>query len=110
MNHRIVPGSVTPALLVLFAWTATVMAAPSMNTVEKTTLDIQGMTCGGCIATVKLKLKKTKGVVSFDVSLDKGEAEVAYDPALTDPNTIAAAVSETGFKATVKPKDSKVGR
>ena len=108
MKHRIVPGSVIPPLLVLFAWTATVMAAPSMDTVEKTTLDIQGMTCGGCVAAVKLK--KTKGVVSFDVSLDKGEAEVAYDPALTDPNTIAAAVSETGFKATVKPKDSKVGR
>lgn len=102
MKHRILLVSFIPALLVLLAWAATVMAAPSSDSGEKTTLTIRGMTCGGCVATVKLKLKKTKGVVAYDVSLDKGEADVTYDPAATNPDAIAASVSETGFKATVK--------
>lgn len=104
MKHRLVPGSVIPALLVLFAWTATVVAAPSSSTGQRTTLTIKGMTCGGCVATVKLKLKKTQGVLAYEVSLEKGEAEVTYDPASTSPEVIAASVSETGFKATIKAK------
>jgi copper chaperone CopZ len=71
---------------------------------ETTTLTIKGMTCGGCVATVKLKLRKTKGVLAYEVSLEKGEAEVTYDPDLTRPEIIAAAVSETGFAATVTEK------
>ena len=47
----------------------------------KTTLTIKGMTCGGCVAAVKLQLRKTDGVAAYDVSLEKGEAEVTYDPA-----------------------------
>jgi copper chaperone len=70
----------------------------------RTVLTIKGMTCGGCVAAVKLRLKKVKGVTAYDVSLDKGEADVTYDPAQTSPEAIAAAVSETGFKAAVKPK------
>jgi mercuric ion transport protein len=65
----------------------------------KTVLTIDGMTCGGCVASVQRRLDGIEGVVSHEVSLEKGEAEVAYDPALTGPEAIAAAVSETGFKA-----------
>jgi copper chaperone len=74
----------------------------------RTVLTIKGMTCGGCVATVKLRLKKVKGVTAYDVSLERGEAEVTYDPARTNPEAIAAAVSETGFKATVKPEGENV--
>lgn len=70
--------------------------------VAKTTLTIKGLTCGGCAAAVKLQLKRTEGVTAYDVSWEKGEAEVSYDPAKTDPQKIAASVSKTGFKATVK--------
>ncbi len=28
----------------------------------KVTLEVEGMTCGGCVAAVKLQLKKTDGV------------------------------------------------
>ena len=69
---------------------------------ENTTLTIKGMTCGGCVAAVKLRLSKIEGVTDYEVSLKKGEAEVAYDPTLTNPEAIADAVSETGFKAKVK--------
>ena len=46
----------------------------------KTTLTIKGMTCGGCVAAVKVQLKKTEGVTAYDVSLEKGEAEVSSPP------------------------------
>ena len=71
----------------------------------KTTLKIEGMTCGGCVAAVKLQLGKTDGVTAYEVSLEKGEAEVTYDPAKTEPKKIAESVSKTGFTASVKETD-----
>ena len=97
-------GLLLPVLLVLSAPAPWAIGAASSNKEDKTTLTIKGMTCGGCVATVKLKLKKTKGVLAYEVSLEKAEADVTYDPALTSPDAIAAAVSETGFIATVKTK------
>ncbi len=77
-------------------------AATAATTAAKTTLAIKGMTCGGCVATVKLQLKRTEGVVDYEVSLEKAEAEVTYDPARTTPGKIAESVSRTGFEASVK--------
>ena len=68
----------------------------------KTTLKVEGMTCGGCVAAVKVQLKRSEGVTAYDVSLEKGEAEVSYDPAKTTPEKIAESVSKTGFTASVK--------
>src|SRR6266571_3586762 len=110
MKHCIVLGSLIPALLVLLTGAPIVSAAPSSTRGEKTTLTIKGMTCGGCVATVKLKLKKTKGVLVYEVSLEKGEADVTYDPALTCQEEIADAVSETGFTTTVKTRAGSDGR
>ena len=74
----------------------------------KTTLAIKGMTCGGCVAAVKVQLKRTEGVSAYDVSLERAEAEVTYDPTKTEPKKIAESVSKTGFEASVKePADSK---
>jgi copper chaperone CopZ len=70
----------------------------------KATLTIKGMTCGGCVAAVKLQLKRTEGVTAYDVSLQKGEAEVSYDAARTEPKKIAESVSKTGFQASVKDR------
>ena len=68
----------------------------------RTTLTIEGMTCGGCVPTVKLQLKKTQGVLAYEVSFEKGEAQVSYDPAKTTPAKIAESVTRTGYTASVK--------
>ena len=73
----------------------------------RTTLTIRGMTCGGCVATVKLQLKRTEGVTGYEVSLARGEAAVSYDPTRTDPKKIAESVSRTGFEASVKAEEKK---
>lgn len=71
-------------------------------TMAQTTLAIKGMICGGCVGAVKIQLKRTEGVSAFDVSYDKAEAIVTYDPSKTEPKKIAESVSKTGFEASVK--------
>ncbi|MCM2257573.1 MAG: heavy-metal-associated domain-containing protein [Vicinamibacteria bacterium] len=88
----------------LLAALAQLALSPGVRAEEaRTTLSIQGMTCGGCVAAVKLQLGRTEGVKSYDVSLQRAEADVAYEAARTEPARIAESVSRTGFKATVKP-------
>ncbi|MGH7318613.1 MAG: heavy-metal-associated domain-containing protein [Candidatus Rokuibacteriota bacterium] len=81
--------------------------AASAGEPAKTTLTIKGMTCGGCVAAVKVQLKKTEGVTAYDVSLEKGEAGVSYDAAKTTPEKIAESVSKTGFETSVKTSGEK---
>lgn len=76
----------------------------------KTKLAVEGMTCGGCVAAVKVQLKKTDGVTAYEVSLEKAEADVSYDPAKTTPGKIAESVSKTGFKASVKSAGDEARR
>lgn len=95
------PKNLLAALTLFMAATL----AQGAETTSKSTLTIKGMTCGGCVAAVKRQLGKTEGVTAYDVSLEKGEAEVTYDPARTDPKKIAEWMSKAGFSATVKEGD-----
>jgi len=89
-------------LTLLLSLLALPFTAIGGDATAKTTLTIKGMTCGGCAAGVKTQLKRTEGVTAYQVSYEKGEAEVSYDPAKTTPEKIAASVSKTGFSASVK--------
>ena len=73
-------------------------AAVSMTT----TMTIRGMTCGGCVARVEERLDRIPGVAGYEVSLERNEARVSYDPATITPEAIAAEVSETGFATAVR--------
>ncbi|MFQ6672884.1 MAG: heavy-metal-associated domain-containing protein [Candidatus Tectimicrobiota bacterium] len=65
----------------------------------KTTIAIEGMTCGHCVATVTEGLKALDGVHHVDVSLEAGRAVVEYDEARLDPQAIRAKVAELGYRA-----------
>ncbi|MBI1872404.1 MAG: heavy-metal-associated domain-containing protein [Acidobacteria bacterium] len=72
------------------------------------TLKVSGMTCGGCAAAVKMAANKVDGVKDAKASLEKGTAEVTYDPSKTNPEAIANAITKnTGFKAEAPKKDNK---
>ena len=49
---------------------------------ETARIDVQGMTCGGCVASVTRVVKALPGVANVDVTLDPGRATVTYDAAL----------------------------
>ena len=66
---------------------------------ETITMKIGGMTCGGCTASVTRVLRAVAGVQSVDVSLQRAEASVAFDPQTANRDQLKAAVEGAGFDA-----------
>ena len=67
---------------------------------EKATLNISGMTCGGCVRSVSSVLNALDGVVKADVSLDKKCAVVDYDPAKLGVDQLKRTIEEAGYEVT----------
>jgi len=65
---------------------------------ETKIIKIEGMTCGGCVNSVKNVLQKIPGVSSVDVSLEQGSAKVQYDAAKTDTSQFREAIENAGFE------------
>lgn len=63
------------------------------------TINIQGMTCGGCVKSVTRILTETAGVSKAEVDLASARAVVEYDPAQTSPVALAEAVEDGGYDA-----------
>ncbi len=62
-------------------------------------LTVDGMTCNGCVKTVKQALEKVDGVESANVDLNSNSAVVAYNPEKTNLKTMEKAVSDAGYSA-----------
>ena len=60
------------------------------------TLKVEGMTCGGCVASVTRVLRTVPGVNDVAVTLRPGEARVDFDPARTDAAALKSAVQGAG--------------
>ena len=66
---------------------------------EQVTIHINGMSCGHCLNAVNTALSALAGVAVGSVII--GRAEVSYDPGVTDPAQIVAAIEEAGYGALV---------
>lgn len=64
---------------------------------ETKMIAISGMTCMGCVSSIKRVLGGMAGVEQVDVSLEKAQAEVSYDPGKTSLQAIKAAISDAGY-------------
>ena len=64
-------------------------------------LDVSGMSCASCVATIDRTLASFPGVTSASVNLLLHRADVDYDPLVTDPHAIVAAVTALGYPATI---------
>ena len=69
------------------------------NDKMKKTITIEGMMCGHCESSVKKALEALDGVVSADVSHDKGTAVVVLEKDVAD-DVLARAVEDKDFKVT----------
>ena len=67
---------------------------------QEADLAVGGMTCASCVAHVEKALRKSPGVESYRVNLARGRASVSYDPRTTNPETVAAAVTSSGYPTT----------
>ncbi|HEX9451529.1 MAG TPA: heavy metal-associated domain-containing protein [Burkholderiales bacterium] len=65
---------------------------------ESTVLKVDGMTCGGCVRSVTNVLKALPGVTDAQVSLEKSEAKVTFDPAMASPAAMRKAIGEAGYE------------
>lgn len=74
------------------------IAIKENNKMEKT-ITIEGMMCGHCEGTVKKALEALEGVISADVSHDKGTAVVALEKDVAD-DILTKAVEDKDFKVT----------
>jgi copper chaperone len=67
---------------------------------ETVTLKINGMTCSGCVRSVKKVLEGVQGVRSAQVSLERGEATVELERNTSDAvAALKAAVEAAGYEA-----------
>ena len=65
------------------------------------TIGVQGMVCSSCVQSIESQIKNTSGVYSVNVSLEREEAVVVYDPATITAETIRLAIEDMGFDATL---------
>lgn len=64
-----------------------------------TSLKIEGMTCGHCVAAVTKALEGTEGVTTAKVDLQSGRAVVEYDESRTRPEVLTSVVMDEGYTA-----------
>lgn len=61
-------------------------------------IKIKGMTCMGCVNSVKNVLEKIPGVNGADVSLEQKQVSIQYDATTANPNQFKNAIKEAGFE------------
>lgn len=66
---------------------------------QRVVVPVEGMTCGGCVATIKIAVKKLNGIVKVDADHKKGTATVVYEQDKIDVSQIVEAINKCGFKA-----------
>ncbi|XP_054442477.1 copper-transporting ATPase 2 isoform X2 [Pteronotus mesoamericanus] len=64
-------------------------------------LAVAGMNCASCVQSIEGLLCRREGVQQTSVSLAEGTAAILYDPSVTSPEELRAAVEDVGFEASV---------
>lgn len=67
----------------------------------RTTVAIEGMTCGACTSAVERGFHGLEGLVQFNVSLLAGRAVVVHDAGQLAADTIVKTIEDGGFDATI---------
>ncbi|WP_368503203.1 cation transporter [Alkalihalophilus sp. As8PL] len=64
---------------------------------QTVTLQVEKMSCGNCLDTVKAALEGLDGVEQADVHLEDKTARVAYDESRVTTEQMAEAVEDKGY-------------
>lgn len=65
---------------------------------QNLTLKVEGMTCMGCVHSIKRLLSGLNGVEAVDVDLDTGRVRVSFKPGQVQPEAIRQTIEGGGFK------------
>jgi len=69
------------------------------DSLETITVRVEGMSCTACEVPIRDALARTPGVRTTDVSYQRGDARVEFDPKKTGIDQIKRAIDSTGYKA-----------
>jgi copper chaperone CopZ len=67
---------------------------------ETALLKIDGMHCNGCAETIKSVVERQPGVQAAEVSYDRSQARILYDPEAIPERRLVAAVQKLGYRVT----------
>jgi copper chaperone CopZ len=88
------------ALIGTGAWASrTAAAATDEVPLVTSVFRVEGMTCGGCEASVKMTVKRLDGVREVEASHTEKRATVTYDAKKVSPEAIVAAIEKLGYTA-----------
>lgn len=65
---------------------------------EELTLQVTGMTCGGCESAIRRVLTMVDGVTSATASHQAGEVKVVFEPSKTSRARIEQAIEAAGYE------------
>lgn len=65
---------------------------------ETITFAVSGMTCMGCVASIKRVLTPLPGVSQVDVVLETGKVSVSYDAGQSQPAQFKQAIQDAGYQ------------
>ncbi len=69
-------------------------------TIVKREFGVEGMSCGGCVASVTRAVSRLPGVSNVDVSLERKAATVEWDETKIASSAIVSAIEAAGYTAT----------
>lgn len=79
---------------------------PPTNTkttnIEIVNLEVDGMTCNGCVESIQSSVARHVGVKECTVSLENKSAAIAYNPQKTNQDEIVQAITGLGYEVKVK--------
>ena len=70
-------------------------------------MNINGMTCLGCVSSVKNVLEKISGVNDANVSLENKQVTIQYDAEKTNVNQFKVAIMEAGFEVNISKETTQ---
>jgi P-type Cu+ transporter len=70
-----------------------------MVSTDEITFDVEGMNCASCVAHVQKAAMAVPGVEDCRVNLASGKAAVRLDLAKTNPEAVALAITNSGYRA-----------
>ena len=76
---------------------------PAESSQVHAVLKIDGMVCGSCAALLEKKLSQISGVRHAEVSFEKKQATLDYDPHAVKPSQFVKAITEVGYKVAQPP-------
>ena len=74
---------------------------------QTTIMNINGMTCMGCVRSVKNVLEKISGVSGADVSLENEQVTIQHDAEQANVNHFKEAIMGAGFEVIIEKETTQ---